>query len=228
MADSRHFPSSAGTVTNDKASESQLFVEQSFLEKKVPGLVLTERIDLASKILDSFRVPNKEEPSYRFRAFVILRHPIDTALREYLDKKILQQDSTSFMSLKDYFTSKEYKDNMIVRMLNGIWNDFNVPVSKHHLAVAKEILQQKFLLGIFERLSESMTRFERYHGWWHEDNGTDSIVSDDYCQSLIDMKGNGDLEHFASSAETLLVQNLVMKRNWADMGLYSYAQVRLQ
>ena len=211
---------------SNEGSEFQTVGESTFLELKVPEIILIERIDQVSYILDAYSAPNKVEPCYLFRVFVILHHPFDYALLEYMDKTNLQQDAASYISLKQYFASNEYRDNAHVRMLNGIWNDLDVPVTKHHLAVAKAILRQKFLVGTFERLSESMIRFETYYGWWRKDNGTDNKVND-YCQSLMNVKGNSYLEQFASSAETFLVHNLVMKRNWADIELYSYAQVRL-
>jgi coproporphyrinogen III oxidase-like Fe-S oxidoreductase len=162
-----------------------------------------------------------EEPGYSLRLFVLLHHPIDHAIREYLEETKLPLDFKSLSSAENYYASIKYKENIHVRMLNGICNDLYVNVTKHHLVVAKEVLRQKFLVGIFERFSESLTRFKKYFGWSLKENDMDSIINQ-YCQSFVNEKGNSDRD-----AEMVKLHHLLISRNWADIELYQFAQVSL-
>jgi hypothetical protein len=175
---------------------------------------------LSTSIQGLISASKSEESGYSLRLFVLLHHPIDHAIREYFEETKLQLDS-SLSSSENYFASKIYKDNIHVRMLNGIWNDLHVNVTKHHLVVAKEVLRQKFLVGIFERFSESLTRFKKYFGWSLKENDMDSSINH-YCQSFVNGKW-----HSEHSAEMMKVHHLLLSRNWADVALYQYAQVSL-
>jgi hypothetical protein len=205
----------------NEATELQIGDDNTYQELRDPDIVILERFDLSANIQGLISASKLEEPEYSFRLFVLLRHPIDHAIGGYLEEIKLKYNSESLIPAKDYFASKAYKDNIHVRMLNGIWNDMHVSVTKHHLVVAKEVLRQKFLVGIFERFSESLTRFEKYFGWLLKENDMDDSINL-YCKSF----RNGN-RHSEPDVEMLKVHHLLLSRNWADVALYQYAKVSL-
>ena len=105
----------------------------------------------------------------RARFFSVMRHPVERAvsLFYYLQNATWERtyDPTlQNMTLEEYATSEKAESNWMVRMLN------NEPaaVDERHLNIAKEILKDKVLIGLTEKMEDSVARFYSYFGWGGE------------------------------------------------------------
>jgi hypothetical protein len=96
------------------------------------------------------------------RAFTILRHPVKLAASLFYYRRIATWEPTyrpeyNNITLHEYVETNGYYDNWMVRMLSnakiGGLND-------SHLELAKQILKEKFVIGISDHLEESMRMFQ--------------------------------------------------------------------
>jgi hypothetical protein len=125
------------------------------------------------------------------------------------------------MSLEDFIASNQFMNNFEVRMLNGI-TDFTTPITDAHVAMAKEILRRKFVVGIFEWFDVGMVRFEKYFGWWKQFKVLNNLTINNCHYSIIE---SGDAQIAQPKVEN--VQQIyagIMSRSWADVELYHYAR----
>jgi len=103
------------------------------------------------------------EPEHRARAFTILRHPIERAVSVYHALvRNSQDEEIKSMTLSTYLDSEYAESNWLTRFLVNHRHD---ELGDEYINVAKEVLRRKFLIGIYDRIEESMSRFEIYFGW---------------------------------------------------------------
>eukprot|EP00804_Cyclotella_cryptica_P005077 CCRYP_011515-RA/>CCRYP_011515-RA protein AED:0.03 eAED:0.03 QI:975/1/1/1/1/1/2/104/601 len=114
-------------------------------------------------ILDAARLFAPPIKAYG-RGMVLMRHPVErvVALYEYLRLAKHEFGSVGGMSLEAYAKSDLIKDNLLTRSLSG--NKYSI-LQDSDYEVAKEILQGKFIVGMYDRMEESMERFELFFGW---------------------------------------------------------------
>ena len=68
-----------------------------------------------------------------------------------------------FLTLSSISSTDYLEDNALTR---AIASNYQTPfLGKNDLAIAKEILKRKFVVGLFDRMEESMERFETFFGW---------------------------------------------------------------
>ena len=68
------------------------------------------------------------------------------------------------MSIHDYVDSNKLLDNFFTRSLLDL--EQSAAITTEDITMAKAILRQKFIVGIFEWYEPSISRFEKYVGWW--------------------------------------------------------------
>lgn len=68
------------------------------------------------------------------------------------------------MSLLEFSKSKKVVENFMVRSLANLPDTMDV--TTEHIAIAKEVLRRKFIVGVMEWFDLSISRFERFFGWW--------------------------------------------------------------
>lgn len=98
------------------------------------------------------------KPTFKGRAFTILRHPVLRAGDLYRSR----HSSLEGIDISGYLESPNYIDNWVVRSLT---NDKTGELTEDHLLVAKGIIARKFLVGIAEHFEETVKRLEKYYGW---------------------------------------------------------------
>lgn len=108
---------------------------------------------------------------HQARLFVMMRHPTKRIIDDFYYRQRAtwvgteQYDANAgSMSLAEYAVSDKLVENFMVRSLCDLHD--TVDVSSHHVKLAKEILRQKFVVGITDWLDLSIVRFEKYFGWW--------------------------------------------------------------
>lgn len=104
------------------------------------------------------------DDKHKGRAFTILRHPIERALSTY---HVLQSHSTNEelknMSIEDYVNSQYVETNWLTRFLVNRRQDG--VIGYEQVALAKEVLRRKFLIGLYDHFEESIYRVEAFYGW---------------------------------------------------------------
>lgn len=154
---------------------------------------------------------------FRARLFTLLRHPIERAVHlfHYLaDAKWdgYYQPQLKDITLEEYAESNWVENNYITRILV---NKPGGQLTREDVDLAKELLRRKCLVGLFDKMYESMFRFERYYGWrMNTDKRT--------CQQGLLEQGMTKYEHpslqVGSDAWILL-----LRQNKYDMEVYNYA-----
>lgn len=151
-------------------------------------------------------------PVNRGRLFTIFRHPLQRAMNVYNSAKIANPDVLE-MSIADY-AANYLPNNEMVRILTGKGGD--AMLTDSDLFMAMEILRRKCVVGLVDRMTESMTRFYHYFGW-------SSLLMEGVttCQNNLLAPGSGMLP---TPAEGTDAYNFMLAQNRLDMRLYEYVQ----
>lgn len=127
----------------------------------------------------------------------------------------------AIMSIHDYVDSNKLLDNYMTRSLLDL--DQSAMITADDMITAKAILRQKFIIGIFEWYEASISRFEKYLGWWERFRvGGDQVVNQCHFDQINeydkDVGWNPDVPHGSPT------WNKFIMRSWADVELYAYAK----
>ena len=153
-------------------------------------------------------------PRHQGRPFALFSHPIEREVRIFYYEKA-NSAALAEMSLLDYVQSGRISNNWMTRFLT---NKFTGTLTVDDLHVAMEILRRKFVIGLEEKMKESILRFERYFGW-----GLHATQEMGRCQDdeLLAHGTDQDDENIPKgSAEWYLI----MAQNEYDLQLYDYAR----
>jgi hypothetical protein len=125
------------------------------------------------------------------------------------------------MSIDDYVDSNKLLDNFITRSLLNL--DQSASITSDDVAMAKAILRQKFIIGIFEWYEASISRFEKYLGWWDQYNVETDVIVNQCHFDEVKLHGNdaGWNPDVLAGSPTW---NKFVIRSWADVELYTYAK----
>ena len=130
--------------------------ELGLVPSKLADVVATHHLSYAGKMLFS--------KTYKARAFTMIRHPIERALSTYHALQLhSKNDAVKNMTLSEYIDSDHVETNWLTRFLNNRRQDGKL--EREHVDIAKEILRQKFLIGLYDHFEESVYRIENFFGW---------------------------------------------------------------
>ena len=158
-----------------------------------------------------------ENTNYKGRLFALFRHPIDRAISMYyyLQKATWERTydkSLNQISLLEYAKSDKAEHNWMVRILV---NKLMGGVHDDDLMVAKEIMRDKCVIGLYDNLSESIGRFESYFHWKFGSNDQKK------CQDDLLNHGVNRNKHPAID-ETSEAYQVLYQNNELDIQLYEY------
>ena len=123
-----------------------------------------------------------------------------------------------------FFSAALVEDNPLTRNLSGVKNDELVA---SHFQVAKEILKRKFIIGLYDRIQESIERFELFFGW-NLNAGTVTCQKKELEREVLAHynKYSKDLNGGAGKHPGLTpaAMEIVMVKNKIDLLLYEYAR----
>jgi len=159
------------------------------------------------------------------RLFTLLRHPIERAIMVYYSFISSTSDpDLENMSLEQYASSNNAEENWMVRRMTNNLQIEGKDVDATDLLKAKEILRQKCVIGLYSKMDESISRFEKTFSWGavtenQANSGKichDKIISNvqqrDKSMALGTLIKRGDTEY-----------TLLLNKNKLDMDLYLYA-----
>jgi len=99
---------------------------------------------------------------HRGRVILMLRHPVDITEDMYYSRPGTTRGDID--GLIGYVNSTEYYDNWMTRMLANVPG--HVPVTEDHYRTARQILENKFLIGMTSDIAETVQkRLKLYFGW---------------------------------------------------------------
>jgi len=209
--------------------------ERGLLESGLADVFTTQHMTYAAQKLFT--------ETHKGRGFVMMRHPVKRVIDQFLyrqeqaklaiaaaaapqgepSQQLSQQQYLAGMSLEDFVASSDqFMNNFEVRMLNGI-TDFTTPITEVHLAIAKEILRRKFVVGIYEWFDVGMVRFEKYFGWWKKYSVLNNLTINSCHYSIIE-SGSDEVSSSPKVENVGEVYTAILNRSWADMELYHYAK----
>ena len=130
--------------------------QRGFASSTLPNVMFTPLLLDASHYLLS--------PQRKGRMFAIFRHPISrlTSIFYYLQLATWEPTYNphyATMTIDDYASSDTCESNWMVRSLR---NKMTGPLNVDDLHIAKEVLRHKCIIGLLERMEESVIRFHTY------------------------------------------------------------------
>lgn len=157
----------------------------------------------------------------RGRMFTMMRHPVDRAASLYY---VLASDPNNGVlipgeSLEDFAKSDRVEKNWMTRFLS---NGQEESMSMDNVAVAKQVLKHKCLVGLLKLKGESLRRFETFFGWT-----IDGEKTEDCHSKMLDWNWPNKNKH-PPVREGTETWRLLMKNNELDMKLYKYAEELFQ
>jgi hypothetical protein len=147
------------------------------------------------------------------RPFALFRHPIEREVDIFYYEKA-NSEALAEVTLLQYIQSGRVSNNWMTRFL---LNKFTGTLTEVDLHVAMETLRRKFVIGLSDKMKDSILRFERYFGW-----GLQATQEMGKCQDEeLLAHGNNQGEQIPKgSAEWYQI----MAQNEYDLQLYDYAR----
>lgn len=156
--------------------------------------------------------------------FALIRHPVEQSISTYRIYALRGKEQGGFeITVEQYYNDRPHEQNWLVRYLTNFRYG---EVTDEHLELAREVLRRKCVIGLYERIEESMQRFESMFGW----NVDPARISQfETCQSDM-IEAAEDRDSSMSSElgdvgqEGDAVWNFFLEKNSYDMNLYEYAK----
>ena len=192
-------------------------VNRGFASSHLADVMFTPLIVEATKML-------LNEDSNRGRLFAVFRDPIErvTSIFYYLQKATWEPTYSPIYAtwtIHDYAKSPVVESNWMVRSLV---NKLEGPLEPDDVKVAMEILNKKCLVGLIDRMEESIMRFHRYFGFDNERS-----LNCAFEQYVSKEKGSRTEEQNSHSHPQIErkgeTYRLLAEKNSLDIILYEYA-----
>ena len=191
------------------------------------GLIPSGLADIIFSPLD-VAAPLFEGTGKQGRCFALLRDPIERALSMFHYLQVATWEPTYNPKLKN-MTLVEYNEkglserDWMVRFLSG--KTSGPPPLDSDLIKAKEVLRRKCVVGIMDKMEESIIRFNKYFGW----EGQAKTDHAKKCAKTFIGTGGGANRNKAKEKGSIEERvgtkafKLMLKRNPLDTQLYEYA-----
>ena len=154
--------------------------------------------------------------------FALIRDPIDRSISSfYYHRKVgTYGPAAAVLDIDDHIRMEDAETNYLVR---SIVHKPTGEVTRHDLAVAKEVLRRKALIGLLDDKEISLRRFKKYFGWTklhpHQPH-RDALE----CETKLLEYGwvnNNRHPYVDEDSETY---RLLVEKNSLDIELYEYAK----
>jgi len=189
---------------------------------KALGLAKSNLVDLIV-VRYVFEAGSLFDPLHRGRLFTVMRHPVERAISVYYTMKEASKYDSQIkkllngMSLEKYAGSNIAENNWMTRFLS---NKLSGELMPAHEALAREVLAQKFFIGLLSEKQQSVERFMRYFGWTTNDPGAEACIDRLVGWKWINRNG---LTH-PEVKENSKTWKLLEEQNTFDIRLFRYAE----
>ena len=165
------------------------------------------------------------------RMFAIFRHPVDRAVSMYYYLSTATWDpmynpKLKEMSLQEYAKSSSVENNWLTRFIVGKKSGALGP---EHMVLAKKIVRNKILVGLYTDMETSLSRFDRYFGWTNharEKAGgfqarEETTEQTNKCRAAF-VEAGDDRHNHPTVEPNSKEWDLIVRQNKYDMELYEY------
>jgi len=155
------------------------------------------------------------------RMFAIFRNPIQRSANMFYYFSTAKWDKSynpalANITLEEYARSNYMENNYLTRL---IINKPGGALTESDINMAKEILRRKCLVGLYDKIKESVERFEKYFGW------TDSGGKDaDECITRVLSQGTRKYDVAPIIKEGTEEYDMLYQQNRFDMELYFFVK----
>jgi hypothetical protein len=135
----------------------------SLTQNRVSDLAYTPFLRLAAEKLFEPR-SGQAFPEISGRLLVVFRDPIDRALNRYETARLVTGDDSMTLESFAKAGSPYAENNPLTRELLGIG-----PTDKlgaEQAKVAQELINQHVLVGLFEKIEDTIMRYEQFFSWY--------------------------------------------------------------
>ena len=185
--------------------------ELKVMESNLLQLVVSSYLFKASELFS---------PSQKGRMFTMLRHPVEISISlfYYLGTATWEKEydqSWSNMTLMEFAQSNLVRENWMTRYLT---DELEAPLTHQHVAVATQILAEKCIIGLIDKMEESIKRFETYFGWKLDKRGEKCLAR------FLKMRINKNEKKNQDIHEDSKEWKLLLEANEFDIALYKNAR----
>jgi hypothetical protein len=137
-------------------------IKEGILRAKELGLVQSHTTDLIFTMEPAFAGEQLYDEENKGRFLALFRHPVDRATSMFFYLQTATWERTyrpewANMTVLEWANLKNFESDYCVRKLVG--KKFGDPVSEMDLIVAKELVRQRFIVGLMDEMNESIRRF---------------------------------------------------------------------
>ena len=159
-------------------------------------------------------------PTRKGRMFTMMRDPIERSASLFYfiqdtqwKRPETRNDELADMPIESFYEQGLAENNWMTRFLTNQLSKKQLTTQDAELA--KEVLREKFLIGLVEKKVQSFERFQKYFGW---------IPSDNQCiQNKLEW--SWPMKHkYVSVQKGTDAWGLISSQNTFDMMVYEYAK----
>ncbi len=195
----------------------------------IPGLHKAKRLGLIESGLADvivvrhlFEAESLFNARQRGRVFTIFRHPVERAISMFNYIKLASWEPTynsefASMTLEEYVNSRYMEQDWLTRYLS---NTMQGPLSEEQYEVAKNTVRHKVMVGLLEKKSESLERFEKFFGWKYKFRPkVQEACRSDYLLGGVNISNNRTKEDPKPGSH---LYELIVHMNKFDIRLYNF------
>lgn len=205
------FFSPVDTTTAEGISRA---VSMKLVESEIADVIFSPLLHESTRLFDN-------ESNHKGRVFCMFRHPIERAislfyyLRDAAHEPTFSEKLKKIESVEDYAVSVFAENNWMTRFVT---NTMTGTLTSEHLAVAKEILRRKVLVGLTRDMEASFERFIKYFGWDKNEISTDQKS----CLEQYLFHGSNRRKSQYKVQQDSNGWLLLKEKNFYDLQLYDY------
>lgn len=156
------FEPHAGSGKDWKVVNVDTTIKPGILKAKKMGLVQSHTTDLIFTMEPQFAGSELYDEDHKGRFLAIFRHPVDRALSMFFYLGTATWERTyrpewANMTVMEWAALDHMETDYVVRKLVG--KNYGSTVDEMDLIVAKELVRQRFVVGLMEEMNESIRRF---------------------------------------------------------------------
>jgi len=162
-----HIPKSGGSTVKQlyKCMGKKIDVKSrpaEILESKELGLIQSGEIDLVFSSFPGFAIEHLVDSAHKVRALGMFRHPVDRLVSKFYYLQIATWERTYNPAWKDMDilewakTSNMDNDHMVKKLAGKLQRE---EATEKDLALAKQTIKMRFVVGLMDEMEESIKRF---------------------------------------------------------------------
>mmetsp|Transcript_6485 Transcript_6485/g.10147 ORF Transcript_6485/g.10147 Transcript_6485/m.10147 type:complete len:660 (+) Transcript_6485:44-2023(+) len=159
--------------------------------------------------------------NHQGRAFMMMRNPIDRAVSMYWHRVKEIGDLDAEVSIEDYAQGNGIENNWMTRFMT---NRMTGELTKEDMEQAKQILKEKFLIGLLDDLDETVYRIMKYNEWKFSTDETEKMKQEDCIRDLTTVGSAINPDPYEIPTRGTQAYALITWQTQFDTKLFEYAK----